>query len=308
MHRIKNLVIANVINVVFTLSFASASEADRWIADERSGCKVWNEHPREFESMEWSGGCSNGHADKNGTLLWYQNGNQNGKYVGEMRDGRTHGKGLYECRNGDRYEGDFVEGKKSGFGILVMANGDRYQGNFLDNRFSGMGVLEYANTVQYESNLSDARCSAGLERVRVYSIRGRNTGDFIACNMAGTIAGKGVKMDVYGKRYEGIFVDGKANGKGDLILVNGSNYEGDFVDGKITGKGVLTDAKGKRYEGDFVDGNRTGRGVLIDDLGNRYEGGFLNNLFEGIGVITLLNKSHFEGEFKKGKVYNMFGY
>ena len=37
------------------------------------GCYVWNPSSRENVTVTWSRGCSNGLAEGNGRLLWYQN-------------------------------------------------------------------------------------------------------------------------------------------------------------------------------------------------------------------------------------------
>ena len=36
---------------------------------------------------------------------------QGGKYIGHKKDGKMHGKGVYEWKNGDRFEGNFVDGR-----------------------------------------------------------------------------------------------------------------------------------------------------------------------------------------------------
>ena len=42
--------------------------------------------------------------------------NNSGKYTGNKKDGKMHGKGVYEWKNGDRFEGNFVNGQIDGYG------------------------------------------------------------------------------------------------------------------------------------------------------------------------------------------------
>ena len=42
----------------------------------------------------------------------------NGKYIGNIQNGKRNGKGIYYWDNGDKYEGDWVNGNKEGKGIL----------------------------------------------------------------------------------------------------------------------------------------------------------------------------------------------
>ena len=91
----------------------------------------------------------------------------NGDYIGEIRDGLPHGKGVYKYKNGDEYNGEFKNGmkngngyyknnegeyeglwkndKKDGQGKYTFKNGDLYIGEFKADMFSGQGFLLYSN-------------------------------------------------------------------------------------------------------------------------------------------------------------------
>ena len=60
-----------------------------------------------------------------------------GRYKGEVRDGKAHGRGTMTYANGDRYEGEFRNGKRHGWGIDILASGHRYEGNWRNDRPSG---------------------------------------------------------------------------------------------------------------------------------------------------------------------------
>lgn len=106
----------------------------RWIADSRTGCKIWDPAPEPHESIHWSGGCKDGFADGNGTLQWFENG-----------------------RPGDRYVGEYRHGKRNGHGVVTYSNGTRVEGDWSDDQLLQMGV----NEIEFRAPRSHSR-AAGL--------------------------------------------------------------------------------------------------------------------------------------------------
>ena len=51
-------------------------------------------------------------------------------YRGPLADGKSHGKGSVEWKNGDVYEGDFRNGSRTGKGKLTFSDGAVYVGSF----------------------------------------------------------------------------------------------------------------------------------------------------------------------------------
>jgi hypothetical protein len=45
-----------------------------WIADARTGCRVWSATPQSDGSVTWSGDCQNGMAPEPGVLQWARDG------------------------------------------------------------------------------------------------------------------------------------------------------------------------------------------------------------------------------------------
>ena len=78
-----------------------------WIADAKTGCKVWNPAPEGDETVRWSGPCKNGYADGMGTLLWTENGQPAEKFVGAYQGGKRNGHGVLTDTKGNRVEGDW---------------------------------------------------------------------------------------------------------------------------------------------------------------------------------------------------------
>ena len=54
----------------------------------------------------------------------------NGRYIGQVVNGKAEGKGIEYYNNGERYEGDFRNDKREGKGIYYYNNGDRSMGDF----------------------------------------------------------------------------------------------------------------------------------------------------------------------------------
>lgn len=90
-----------------------------WIADGKTGCKIWNPAPQSHETIRWSGGCEGGYASGKGTLQWYESG-----------------------KPGDRYVGEYQGGKRNGHGVVTESNGTRIEGDWRDDELLQMGVNE----------------------------------------------------------------------------------------------------------------------------------------------------------------------
>ena len=66
---------------------------------DRLGCYLWNPNPRENVTVTWSGGCSNGLAQGNGEVNWYQNDELIQIWETRLQDG--HPDGPFVQRYGD---------------------------------------------------------------------------------------------------------------------------------------------------------------------------------------------------------------
>ena len=99
-----------------------------WIADGRTGCKVWNAGPQPGEAVTWSGGCVAGLAQGSGTLQWFKDGKAAGHYEGQYRAGKQNGKGTFYFASGNRYEGEWKDGKPDGIGTKTNVDGQVFSG------------------------------------------------------------------------------------------------------------------------------------------------------------------------------------
>ncbi|MGA2895248.1 MAG: hypothetical protein ABSE22_20480 [Xanthobacteraceae bacterium] len=122
---------------------ASDAQAGEWLADAKSGCQVWDPNPQLEETVTWSGGCTNGHAEGSGTAQWFKAGARIETNEGQWRDGRQSGKGAQIWPSG-RFDGDIADGLPNGAGVLALQK-LRYEGQFRDGKPNGIGTLTLGN-------------------------------------------------------------------------------------------------------------------------------------------------------------------
>jgi hypothetical protein len=111
------------------------SQAPGWIADGRTGCRIWNQAPKPNQSVSWSGGCQNRLAQGRGVLQWFLNGKPHDRYDGELVSGKYDGHGTYLwADSGFHYEGEWRDGKANGPGALTTQK-DSFKGAWTDGCF-----------------------------------------------------------------------------------------------------------------------------------------------------------------------------
>lgn len=115
------------------------AQAGDFVADMRSGCKVWNPHPQQGETAEWSGACVNGLAQGKGILQWLSHNKPSEKDEGEWIEGRQSGRGSQDWNSG-RYDGDLVNGEPEGRGVLALRIA-QYAGEFRNGKANGAGTV-----------------------------------------------------------------------------------------------------------------------------------------------------------------------
>jgi hypothetical protein len=122
--------------LVFSTGVAKAGD---WIADAKSGCKVWNPRPSPGEAISWLGACKDGFAEGKGVLDWLRGGKPYEHDQGEWRAGRQTGQGTQSWPGGS-YDGQLTEGLPHGNGLLVSGEA-QYNGAFLNGVPDGPGIL-----------------------------------------------------------------------------------------------------------------------------------------------------------------------
>jgi hypothetical protein len=128
------------------------------------------------------------------------------RYVGEFKNGKKSGYGVYMERTGIRYEGQFANDLANGQGVSIFPNGLIYEGEHKDGIFQGQGTLSMRNLFTYTGGFSDSLFNGFgiLEKHGQIKI----IGDF----KNGQLDGFCVVTTPNGKGYQGVFVDGRPNG------------------------------------------------------------------------------------------------
>ncbi len=128
-----------VLTAAVLLAAPAAACAGDWIADAKTGCKVWNPNPSSLETVNWTGACSGGLAEGKGVLNWFRSGKPYERDEGPWRAGRQTGEGTQTWPAG-QYRGQLLDSLPHGSGVLISGEA-RYDGAFLNGRPNGKGIL-----------------------------------------------------------------------------------------------------------------------------------------------------------------------
>ncbi len=136
---------------------AVTANADDWLEDPITGCTIWADEADSLrETATWSGPCVDGKASGEGVLVWIKDGQVLGRYVGSIRAGRLHGRGVLHYRQPDSIEemkAD-ISDKSSDEGHVVY----HYEGTLKAGELDGRGMLSYRSKrgfVRYEGEFKD---------------------------------------------------------------------------------------------------------------------------------------------------------
>ena len=117
----------------------------------------------------------------------------NGKYVGEFKNGLKHGKGIFYYSNGDKYKGEWKNNYRDGKGAFYFKDGDIYIGDFKKSIKEGKGIYYYKSGNRYEGDLkNDKKEGKGIFYLNNGS---RIMGDYLNDKPIG----KHVILDINGK-------------------------------------------------------------------------------------------------------------
>ena len=122
------------------------------------------------------------------------------KYVGEVKNGKPHGKGTFYHKNGDKMEANQEQGLFQGQGKYTYANGDWVEGSFVDDYIEGFGIFY----IQQAGNEGD--------RIEGVLRKGELVGEVIYYWGSGNFKGD---------KWKGQIKNGKLDGKGAYTRANG---------------------------------------------------------------------------------------
>ena len=135
---------------------ASADVDTHWLADQNSGCSLFDANAKPGDNVSWSGGCENGLASGKGTAVFINGGKQFESFTGDFAKGIAQdGPVSVGWGGGWHYDGDEVGGQFSGSGVLINDAKDRFEGIWVAGKMNGHGTLTRANGERYEGEWKD---------------------------------------------------------------------------------------------------------------------------------------------------------
>ena len=255
---------------------ASASQADEpkcmgqpegascWMeVTGQAGCYVWNDYLATNETVTWTGGCSEGRAQGEGTVKWvWEEGFYNRNFIGEMMylkktsestgsltEGKKHGKWTDRDEDGSESEVFFVYGDRVG----GTSEAEEMEGLLVKGKAQDVWVVRFPNGDVAEGPYVD----------------GERHGDWS-------------ERDADKDARNGQYVHGKRHGNWIEHSADGAVWEGPYAEGKRKGDWVIRAGKGFTVEGAYVDGKRHGRWVWRRENGDLWrEGAYLGGKAHG---------------------------
>lgn len=214
------------------------------------------------------------------------------QYQGEWKNGLPHGQGILYYMNGSRYEGTWKDGKKNGQGTYYWMDGELYEGSWENDFINGYGTYYYRNCSKYEGHWKDNR----------YHGQGTYYWSDENCNEWSYEWSYGINYWKYGDRYEGNYKEGKKQGQGTYYWSNGERYEGNWENDFINGYGTNYYADGRKYKGYWKDDKRHGQGTMFYANGDRYEGIWYEDIENGNFTIYRAGGDKEMGSYVNGKL------
>ena len=266
-----------------------------WIAlENQPECYVWNPNPHSDETVTWTGECSGGRAQGEGTRKWvWEGGEKTSQEKGLLKDGKPHGQWVWrtsEEKKGEAFyvygeyvgptadaedvmEGRIVKGKMQGDWVERWGDGGVEEGPYVEGKRHGDWVMRDA----------DGDVSEGAY------VDGKRQGNWVARYASGVVA-------------EGPYVEGKRHGDWVERISNVIRRTGAYAEGKQHGHWVWREESGDVWrEGTYVYGKRHGNWVERFSDGNiRFKGAYANGKKHGDWVETG-DYAKYEGAYVEGK-------
>lgn len=227
-----------------------------------------------------------------------------GKYIGEHKNGKPHGRGTIYFASDDArkyYEGDWINGIREGSGTMVWKSGGKYVGNWKNGVRNGYGTHYYANGEIYEGNwLADKEHDKGKITFALNDSANRKyyDGDWVS----GILQGMGTMMWNNGHWYKGGWRNGSRYGNGEDHYPNGDKFVGIFNDNKRHGEGTFYWNDGQYEVAYYRDDVKNGFATHYIDNGQSYQKGYYENgKKEGKWEIYIYGRHAFTATYKNGK-------
>ena len=173
----------------------------------------------------------------------------------ESEDDKNKAKTI-NIENEGRYIGEIKNGLRHGKGKMIYNNGNIYEGNWLNDLFDGKGNYLHK---KYGQNISGDWENGYLIRGQIIFFKGvmgeeKYIGEVLYSFFGYPVPhGMGAYFYMNGDKYVGEFVDYKKEGKGTFTWANGDSYCGFWQDDEYHGNGILN-KDGVIKEGNWING------------------------------------------------------
>eukprot|EP00439_Symbiodinium_sp_Y106_P039897 s767_g4.t2 len=173
------------------------------------------------------------------------------KYVGQFKNDKKDGSGVYHYPSGAKYTGQWVNDLQEGDGKEEWADGSVFEGQFKAGAKHGRGKFVWSTLCRYEGEFDATSDNNDMHGEGVYTWNdGRGYSGQWNRN---TMAPRGKMWWSDGRTYEGEFLDGRKHGEGTLKWPDGRSYSGQWQDGKQHGTAIARTAKGLRRQSNWKD-------------------------------------------------------
>ena len=154
------------------------------------GCYVWDNYLITDQTVTWTGTCSGGRAQGEGTLKWvWEDGEKTLESTGSLTDGKAHGPWVLRLA-------DTVDGKRHGQWVLRLATAValcgrqgtasgscRTEGPYVDGKRHGPWVLRLA-----DGGVQEGPFVEGKKHGQLWN--GQVEGPYVDCTASGSCAGR----------------------------------------------------------------------------------------------------------------------
>ena len=307
----KNLLTIMVLYLLLTISQAWSlppCEGDVW-----NNCYGTKNYEGDFKGYKYVGEWKNNKRHGQGIFTFGPGDREGDTYEGEFKDGVFHGQGTYTFRygewKGDKYVGEWKNDVVEGQGTYTWANGNKYVGGWKADVFHGKGTFTWANGDKFEGEYKDGKKYNGLFTFSPDSDWAGDTyeGQY---NESEQMHGEGVYTKADGTTYVGIF---KNDACPDCKVYSASEYKTMEDEKEIAAKFNIDNLplceKERGSEELYWDncfGMRTFVGWDANGKmkygGNIYVGGWKGNRPHGHGFFKWADDTNYWGTWKNTKL------
>lgn len=183
----------------------------------------------------------------------------NSTYIGGIKDGKMHGKGILWVNDGRRFVGEFENNLVHGNGTIYYKNGNRFEGTWNHGTLYGKGVRYYSGGTKslVEFQNGEEILLAGPVKIdedfpaQNKSLKGDDKKSSVTkskpnSNKKRVVKTKGesvigAQTIEYpdGRKYIGEIKKGKRHGIGTIYYTDGSYYDGEWRKDNMHGEGIM---------------------------------------------------------------------